>query len=210
MIKVAVADDHKILREGVIKIINESSIATVVAEADSVAEVKRLLENRPEIEVLMCDISFRDGSGYEVLEYCKKYNKRVKVILLSIYDQSPYATKAIEGGAVGYLTKDSSKEELLSAIENAASGKKYLSQSIMSDLVDNLNNPKKSHDFFSKVLSRREMEVLELVVAGLDTNEIADKLFISEKTVANYRLSILEKCGVKNIVHLIKLYMDHT
>lgn len=209
MIKVAVADDHKILREGIIKIINESGVAEVVFEAASVKEVKRLLEKESEIEVLLCDINFPDGDGYEVLEYCKKYNKKVKVILLSIHDQSPYATKAIDAGAMGYLTKDASKEELNSAIQSAVAGKKFLSQSIMSDIVENMNNPQKSHDFFTRVLSKRELEVLELIVNGYDTSEIAQKLFISDKTAANYRISILQKCEVKNVVQLIKLYMQH-
>ncbi len=210
MIKVAVADDHKILREGIIKIINDSTVATVVSEADSVAAVKRLLEKEAGIEVLLCDINFQDGDGYEVLDYCKKYNKKVRVILLSIHDQSAYATKAIEAGALGYLTKDASKEEVISAIQSAVAGKKFLSQSIMSNIVENMNNPTKSHDFFTKVLSKRELEVLELVVAGNGTNEIANKLFISDKTAANYRISILQKCGVKNVVQLIKLYMEHS
>ncbi len=210
MIKVAVADDHKILREGITKIINDSTVATVVAEADSVAEVKRILEKKNFIDVLVCDINFQDGDGYEVLDYCKKFNKKVKVILLSIHDQSPYATKAIEAGAMGYLTKDSSKEELLLAIQNAVVGKKFLSQSIMSNIVENLNKPRKDKSYFASLLSKRELEVLELVVAGLDTNEIAEKLFISDKTAANYRVSILQKCGAKNVVQLIKLYTKHS
>jgi len=210
MIKVAVADDHKILREGITKIINDSTVATVVAEADSVAEVKSILEKKNFIDVLVCDINFQDGDGYEVLDYCKKFNKKVKVILLSMHDQSPYAAKAMESGALGYLTKDSSKEELLSAIQNAVVGKKYLSQSIMSNIVENLNKPRRDKNYFASLLSKRELEVLELVVEGLDTDEIAEKLFISDKTAANYRVSILQKCGVKNVVQLIRLYTKHS
>jgi len=210
MIRVAVADDHKILREGITKIINDSTTVRVVAEADSVAEVKSILEKENFIDVLVCDINFQDGDGYEVLDFCKKFNKKAKVILLSIHDQSPYATKAIEAGAMGYLTKDSSKEELLSAIQNAAVGKKFLSQSIMSNIVENLNKPRRDKNYFASLLSKRELEVLELVVAGLDTDEIAEKLFISDKTAANYRVSILQKCGVKNVVQLIKLYTKHS
>ncbi|XOV93415.1 MAG: response regulator [Bacteroidota bacterium] len=208
MIKLAVVDDHKILREGIVKIIEDSSIATVIAESDSVSGIKKLLDNNSDIEVLLCDLNLQDGNGFEVLEYCNRFNKKVKVILLSIFDQSDYATKAINSGALGYLTKDSSSEEVISAIKNAVEGKKYLSQRIMSDLIENINNPGKKYDHFKKILSKRELDVLELIVAGDDTKEIAEKLFISEKTAANYRISIQQKCGVKNIVQLIKLYMS--
>jgi DNA-binding NarL/FixJ family response regulator len=209
MIKIALADDHGILREGMASILQASGKVVVVAEAATVAEAKTLLEQHPEVEILLCDINFPDGDGYEVLEYAKKYNKAVRIIFLTMHDKSSFATKAIEAGAMGYLTKDAAKEELLAAITAVSSGKKYFGQNIMSNIVENMNKPREGHDFFRKVLSKRELEVLELIIEGLDTDEIAGKLFISEKTAANYRNSILQKCDVKNVVQLIKLYLQH-
>lgn len=209
MIKIVVADDHAMLREGMVSILQASGKVEVMAEAGSVQEAKNMLEKYPEAEILLCDINFPDGDGYEVLDYSKRYNKAVKIIFLTMHDKSSYATKAIEAGAMGYLTKDAAKEELLTALVTVRSGKKYFGQNIMSNIVENINKPREGHDFFRKVLSRRELEVLELIVEGLDTNEIADKLFISEKTAANYRISILQKCDVKNVVQLIKLYLQH-
>lgn len=209
MINIAVADDHNILREGVVNIIKESGKVNVVGEADSIAAVKSLLDDRSlSFDILLCDINFPDGDGYEVLDYINTYNKGVKVIFLTMHDKSSFATKAIEAGAKGYLTKDTSQEEVVAAILAVSKGNKYFSQNIMANIVENINKPKEDHDFFKKVLSKREYEVLELIIEGMDTNEIADKLFISEKTVANYRISILQKCDVKNIVQLIKLYME--
>lgn len=209
MIKLALADDHNILREGIASVLKESGQVEIVKDVGSVKEVKILLDRHPEIEILLCDINFPDGDGYEVLAYIKKYNMATKVIMLTMHDKSSYATKALEAGALGYLTKDTAKDELISAILSVKNGNKYFGQRIMNNIVENMNKPQENHDFFKKVLSKRELEVLELIVEGLDTNEIANKLFISEKTVANYRNSILQKCDIKNIVQLIKFYLQN-
>lgn len=209
MINLAVADDHNMLREGMVNILKSTGDLKIIGEASTVQDTKRMLDTHPEIEILLCDINFPDGDGFEVLEFIKKFNKNVKLIFLTMHDKSSYARKAIENGAMGYITKDSGKEELLAALLAVKNGKKYFSQSIMNNIVENMNKPNNGHDFFKKVLSKRELEVLELIVEGLDTHEIAEKLFISEKTAANYRISILQKCDVKNVVQLIKLYMQY-
>jgi len=210
MIQLAVADDHQMLREGMVGILKSTGLINIIAEASSVQETKRMLDTHAQIEILLCDINFPDGDGFEVLDYIKQFNKKVKLIFLTMHDKSSFATKAIESGALGYVTKDAGKEELLAALLAVSAGKKYFSQSIMSNIVENMNKPKDGHDFFKKVLSKRELEVLDLIIEGLDTHEIADKLFISEKTAANYRISILQKCEVKNVVQLIKLYMQRS
>jgi DNA-binding NarL/FixJ family response regulator len=181
----------------------------VLAQSGTVAETKVTLDKYGDADILLCDINFPDGDGFDVLAYCKAYNKPVKVIFLTMHDKSSYATKAMEAGAKGYLTKDTPKEELIAGIASVYHGKKYIGQDVMSNIVDNMNKPKVGHDFFKKVLSKRELEVLELIVEGQDTDEIAAKLFISEKTAANYRVSILQKSDVKNVVQLIKLYLQH-
>lgn len=209
MIKIGVADDHNLLREGMVSLIKNYGTIEVVGESDTVQTTKRMIDTNSEIEILLCDIDFPDGDGFEVIEHIKKYNSKIKVIFLTMHDKSSYATKAIEAGAMGYLTKDAVKEELMTAITAVKNGRKYFSQNIMSSIVDNINKPQAGHDHFKKLLSKRELEVLELIIEGLDTNEIAEKLFISEKTAANYRISILQKCNVKNVVQLIKLYMQH-
>lgn len=209
MIKMLVADDHSLLREGVVNMLQLSGKCNVLAEAGSIAETKAMLDKYADADILLCDINFPDGDGYEILEYCRTYNRTVKVIFLTMHDKSSYATKAIDTGAKGYLTKDTPKDELVSGIIAVSQGKKYIGQSIMSNIVENMNKPKVGHDFFKQVLSKRELEVLDLIIEGQDTNEIAAKLFISEKTAANYRLSILQKCEVKNVVQLIKLYLQY-
>lgn len=209
MINVALADDHNILREGIANILQDTAEVKVVANVGSIEETKQLLDKHPEIEILVCDINFPDGNGYEVLEYIKRYNKKTKVIFLTMHDRSSFATKAIDEGAMGYLTKDAVKEELLAAIVSARNGKKYFGQNIMNSIVENINKPNLTQEFFKKVLSKRELEVLDLIIEGLDTKEISEKLFISEKTAANYRNIIMQKCNVKNVVQLIKLYLQH-
>lgn len=209
MIKIAVSDDHNLLREGIVTILNSTDTVSVVAEAATVSDTKLLLDRHPEIGILLCDINFPDGDGFEVLQYVKEYNKAVKVIFLSMHDKLSYATRAIDSGASGYLTKGVQKEELLTALKSVANGNKYIGQDIMNNFVEHMQKPDEDSNFFQKILSKRELEVLELIVAGLDTKEIAGKLFISEKTAANYRIAIMQKAGVKNIVQLIKLYLQH-
>jgi DNA-binding NarL/FixJ family response regulator len=208
MIRIAVCDDHSLLREGLVNILSSSGKISVEAQAGTVAEAKQMLDRHPEVSILLCDINLPDGDGYEVLKYVKTYNKAVKVVFLSMHDKSCFATRAMEAGAAGYLTKDAQKDELLTALLAVADGRKYIGQQIMINLVENMNKSNEGSDFFQKRLSKRELEVLELIVAGFDTKEIAEKLFISEKTAANYRIAIMQKCGVKNIVQLIKLYLE--
>src|SRR5690606_7859877 len=152
----------------------------IVAEAGTVADTKALLDKYPDISILLCDINFPDGDGFEVLQYVNDYNKSTKVIFLSMHDKSSYATRAIDAGASGYLTKEVQKEELLTALISVSNGRKYIGQDIMNDIVENIHRPVEDHSFFQKILSKRELEVLELIVAGVDTKEIADRLFISE------------------------------
>ena len=185
MIQIAVADDHSLLREGLVNLLDTSGKMKVVSEASTVQETKAVLDAHPEIEVLLCDINFPDGDGFEILEFIKRYNKSTKVVFLTMHDKSSYATRAIDAGASGYLTKDTSRDELLSGLLAVASGKKYIGQNIMNNIVQNMNKPHEGHDFFKKVLSKRELEVLDLIIEGMDTNEIAEKLFISEKTAEN-------------------------
>lgn len=209
MIKIAVADDHSLFREGILNMLRVSGNFSIVAEASTVKETKSMLDAHSNLDVLLCDINFPDGEGFEILEFIKAFNKATKVVFLSMHDKSSYATKAIDCGAYGYLTKDTALDELISGLQAVASGKKYLGQNIMSSIVENMNKPRQGHNFFNNVLSKRELEVLEMIIEGLDTNEIADKLSISEKTAANYRVSIMRKCDVKNVVQLIKLYLQH-
>ena len=209
MIKIAVADDHSLFREGIVNMLQASGNVMVLAEAATLQETRNVLDSHPDIDVLLCDINFPDGDGFEILQFIKTFNKATKVLFLSMHDKSSYATKAIDCGAYGYLTKDTAREELISGLLAVASGKKYLGQNIMASIVENMNKPREGHNFFKNVLSKRELEVLEIIIEGLDTNEIADKLFISEKTAANYRVSIMRKCDVKNVVQLIKLYLQH-
>lgn len=209
MIKISLLDDHAILREGIIKILEEAGEYDIIADIGTVKEAKLLLDKNPQLEILLCDINLPDGNGYEILEYAKAYNHGVKIIFLTMHDKPAFATKAIEEGAMGYLTKDTLKGELINAINAVQQGKKYFGQDIMLNIVENMNNPDEGKDYFKRILSKREFEVLELIVEGLETKEIADQLFISEKTAANYRNSIMQKCNVKNLVQLIKLYLKH-
>ncbi|MEQ9441749.1 MAG: response regulator transcription factor [Cyclobacteriaceae bacterium] len=207
--KIGLVDDHTILREGVIKILNEAGNVEVIHHVGSMKESHLMLDKYPAMDILLCDINLPDGNGYEILSYIKEYNYKPKVIFLTMHDKSSMATKAIELGAMGYLTKDAVKAELLNAIETVSVGKKYFGHNIMQNIVENMNKPQEGKEYFKKILSKREYQVLDLIVEGQDTKEIADQLHISEKTASNYRISIMQKCNVKNLVQLLKLYLRY-
>lgn len=211
-IKIIVADDHAILKEGITKLLYEYKDVLVVGEATDGAQTLSLVEHyQPHILVL--DINMRELNGYEVLQEIQRKKLPTKVLFLTMYDKPENIFKAMEMGAFGYLTKDTITEELIQAIRTINQGKFYFGQSIMKIIVDNRSlqgNQDRLNNKFKDLLSVREFEILSLVSEGLSSKQISEKLFISERTVANHRLNIMNKCGVSNTVELVKMYIQHT
>ena len=211
-ISVVIADDHAILREGVVKLLSEYPDVEVAGEAVDGRQALELVESlRPDI--LISDINMPHASGFVVLEQVVARALPTKVLFLTMLDAREFVFKAGVLGAAGYLSKDTVKTELVAAIRAIHAGKTYYGQSIMHKIITDpqasgAGNPaeKKLHE----LLSPREFEILHLVSQGLSSKQISEKLFISERTVANHRLNIMNKCGVKNTVELVKLYLQST
>jgi DNA-binding NarL/FixJ family response regulator len=207
-----IADDHAILREGVVKLLSEYQDIEVAGEAFDGQQALELVERlRPHI--LITDINMPHASGFVVLEQVIGRALPTKVLFLTMLDAQEFVFKAGVLGAAGYLSKDTVKTELVAAIRAISAGKTYYGQSVMHKIISDPhaskagNLPEKK---LHELLSPREFEILHLVSQGLSSKQISEKLFISERTVANHRLNIMNKCGVKNTVELVKLYLQST
>jgi DNA-binding NarL/FixJ family response regulator len=205
MIKVFLAEDHKLLREGIKYMFKDDPEILITGEACTGIEA---IENihKAEVDVLLIDIKLPGKNGFEVTNLVKTNFKHINILALSMMDDEDYVIKMIEAGALGYLLKNSGKEELLTAIKKVASGNFYLSHEIsksilkkFSELKNEMENPKLDIDF-----SEREMEILYHISEGKTNNEIADLVCISRRTVESYRKNLIEKTNTNNTASLIK------
>jgi len=205
MTRIALIEDHHIVQEGIKSLLEQYTHFELLWCASSQAEALTHLEAK-QPDVLVSDIHLPDGSGYEIAKQVLSSYPNIKIIFLSMFFEPQYIYKSVELGVLGYLTKESTVEELIVAIEKVAKGENYYGQQIVKNLLT--HQAKKKSPKLSDLLSVREMEIVELIYQGLNTKEIADKLFLSEKTVANHRLNIMSKLNVTNTVQLTKLYIN--
>ena len=209
MIKIIIADDHKIFRDGVISILADEADIEVIGEAADGESVIDLL-SRVEPDVLLLDISMGKTDGITVAGELAKKHPAVKILALSMHDEPDYIVKMSEAGAAGYLLKDAGSDELLKAVRRVADGETYYGQHASSALVKHLLNKDKRAAAKSKIpLTRREIEVLELIAAEYTNPEIAEKLFIGIRTVDTHRRNLIEKLNVKNTAGLVKYAIKH-
>jgi len=194
MIEVLIADDHRIVREGLKLILDEPSDISVIDEAANGLEVLQLVA-RNQYDVLILDISMPEKSGLDVLKEIRKDKPKLPILILSAYPEDQYAVRVIKAGANGYLTKESAPEELITAIRRVQLGKKYISLSLAEKLATYIeaDSDKPAHES----LSDREYEVMCMIASGLTVSEIAEKLFLSVKTISTYRTRILDKMSMR-------------
>jgi len=199
MIKILIADDHAIVREGLKQIVAEESDMRVTGEAANASELFELL-NKDSWEIVVLDINMPGKSGLEALKEMKIRNIKVPVLILSMFSEDQYGLRAIKAGAAGYLKKVSAPTELVSAIRKIVGGGKYISPTLAEKLADNVdvNNKKALH----QNLSDREYQIMCFISLGKSAEEIAEELAISIHTVYSYRNRILEKMHLKSNVEL--------
>jgi len=199
MIKILIADDHAIVREGLKQIVAEESDMKVTGEAANANELFELLD-KDSWEIVVLDINMPGKSGLEALKDMKTRNIKVPVLILSMFSEDQYGLRAIKAGAAGYLKKVSAPTELVSAIRKIVDGAKYISPTLAEKLADNFdaNNKKAPH----QNLSDREYQIMCFISLGKSAEEIAEELVISIHTVYSYRNRILEKMHLKSNVEL--------
>ncbi len=210
-IKVLLADDHAILTQGTAFILAEYDFIKVIGSVDNgEAAMEMVREAKPDI--LIADISMPGKSIFEITEEINKNEYATKVLVFSMHETAEYVFKALNSGVSGYLTKFSDKEEVVKAIRHIAGGGEYYSQPVTQIIVQGFKTRKKAevddHNPL-KVLSKREKEVLGMIAEGLNSKQIAERLFLSERTISNHRANMLQKCKVNNTVELVRLYLDH-
>jgi two-component system invasion response regulator UvrY len=206
MIKILIADDHAIVREGLKQIVAEEKDMLVAGEAGNTNEMFELLK-KEDFAIIILDISMPGRSGLEALKFLKKNYPQVPALILSMFSEEQYGLRALKAGAAGYLKKVSAPTELVSAIRKIVNGGKYINQSLAEKLADEYDSDRKErmHD----KLSNREYQIMCLIASGKSTEEIAIDLSISINTVYTYRNRILEKMHLKSNVELTQYALQN-
>ncbi|MDI6033174.1 response regulator transcription factor [Flavobacterium sp. LB2P84] len=205
-IRVVLADDHVFVRDGIKSLLENEANIEVVGEATDGLEALKIVEScKPDLLIL--DIRMPNMTGIEVVEKLRSQNNLVKIVMLSMHESEEYVLKSIKAGADGYLLKGSSKEEFLKALQTIANGGKYFSGDISSILIGQLNNstsiqePKQMPDE-EQLITKREREILKLLLSGKGNKEIAEALDISKRTAEVHRFNLMKKLKVKNLMEL--------
>lgn len=195
MVKILIADDHAIVREGLKQIVADTSDMIVIDEASDGHEVLALL-SKNNYDVVVLDIAMPGPIGLDILKEIRKESPKLPVLILSVYPEEQYAVRALKAGASGYLTKESAPDELITAIRKVSMGGKYITSSLAEKLAFELevDTEKPLH----KTLSDREFQVMCMIAKGRAIKDIAEELYLSPKTVSTYRSRILEKMKMKS------------
>lgn len=205
-IRVLIADDHAIVRQGLRQILSDTPDLTVSGEAENGVQAVQMVR-AGEWDVVLMDVSMPDRNGIDALKLIKKEHPRLPVLILSMYPEEQYAIRALKAGAAGYLTKQSAPELLVTAIRQVASGKKYVSPSLAEELANAIGDDceRPPHE----KLSDREYQTLCMIASGKTPAEIAEALNLSVKTVSVYRARLLEKMNLRNNAELTHYGLKH-
>jgi two-component system invasion response regulator UvrY len=206
VIRVLIADDHAVVRKGVRHILSELTDKFVAREAADSAEVMKRVR-KDDYDIVLLDIAMPGKDGLETLKEIKSEIPKLPVLILSMFPEEQFALRALKSGASGYLTKESIPEELIKAIQKIIKGGKYISESFSDELLASVDRDveKMSHES----LSDREYQVMLMIASGKTRKEIAEKLFLSVKTVSTYRTRILEKMELKTNADLTNYVNKH-
>ena len=207
MVRIAIADDHEIVRNGLIMLIDQEKDMEVQVEASSYTELILQLK-KVSVDLLILDLNLGDKNGIESIENVSNLFPTLPILVLSTYPEEPYAVQTFKAGASGYLNKTVISSELIKAIHKITAGKKYISESLAENLAYGLSLEKSNTDPI-ELLSKREYEVLSLIASGQTYKEIASKLDLSPKTVSTYRTRILEKLNLTSTAQLLRFAYEN-
>jgi len=205
-IRIAIIEDHQIIIDGIQMLLEDIDHIDVCYSAVTGAEGLDLILNNG-VELVLLDINLPDLNGFDVCKKIKQLKPECKVIALTMFGETGYISKMIKSGVDGYLLKNTGKQELLLAIDSVINGDKYFSAEVQKNLFT--QTPKSTNKSLIQKLSRREKEILTLIIEELTTDEIASQLFISSTTVISHRKSLLRKLNAKNTAGLVKAAYEY-
>lgn len=204
---IIIIDDHPLFREGLKTIISRDDRFKVVGEAGSGHEGLKMVE-RLKPDLVVVDISLPDQSGIQLTRDLRELLSETKILIVSMHSKIDYIAEAFQAGATGYVVKESASERLLQGLKSVAKGDYYLDSSVSHAVVENLmKSPLKAAkitDADYATLTPREQEVMRLLAEGLSSKSVAEKLFISPKTVENHRANIMNKLGLHSTIELVR------
>jgi len=200
-IRILIVDDHAIIREGLMRIIQSEKDMEVAGSVKNASEAINELSGHP-VDVVILDVNMPGRSGLDIIKDIKKLQPKAAVLMLSMYSEERFAIRALKAGASGYLTKDMATEEVITAIRIIHSGRRYITATLAESMANNLQetSEKNPHD----CLSDREFEVMCMIGAGKSVNEIAEVLSLSSRTVSTYRSRILIKMNLPNTSRIMQ------
>ncbi|MBI5436697.1 MAG: response regulator transcription factor [Nitrosomonadales bacterium] len=207
IIKVLVADDHALIRKGLKQILDDTSDIRVTGEAETGMQAITMARDN-KYDMALLDITLPDKHGIDVLRQLKLQCPGLPILILSMHPDEQYAMRSIRAGAAGYMNKQSAPSQLVTAIRQVASGRKYISSTLAEQLANDLakDSPQEvSH----QILSNREYQTLCLMASGKSLSEMADIMSLSAKTVSVYRARMLEKMGFKNNAAAVRYALNH-
>ena len=206
MIKIFIADDHVLIREGFKKILREEKDMCVVGEAQTAAETLERI-GTSECYILVLDLGLPDRPGLEVLKEIRKRSPHLNVLILSMFPEDRFALRVLKAGADGYLSKESAATELVEALRRIAGGRKYVSEEISQELLGKVSGdlPLLMHE----ALTDREFQILQMIASGKAISEIAAELNLSISTVNTHRTHVLEKMNMETNADLMRYAMEN-
>jgi DNA-binding NarL/FixJ family response regulator len=206
MIRIVIADDHTIVREGLKQILSAAGDLAVIGEAQNGREVLERVRGL-DFEVLLLDMSMPGKSGIELIKQVRAEKPKLRILVLSMHEEEQYAVRAIKAGAAGYLTKDSASAQLVSAIRKVAGGGAFITDSVAQQLA--LGAMPQTQGPPHSALSDREFQVFRELVSGKAVSEIAAELNLSVKTVSTHKARIMQKMNMSNPAELIRYAIHH-
>lgn len=207
MINVLIAEDHTIVRNGIKMLLQTDSDINIVGEATCGADVIEQMSQSGKVDLLLTDIQMQEMDGIMLISKAKAINAETEVVVLSMHNDVSYIGQAFAQGASGYLLKECNTDELLFAIKQVASGRKYICMDLSVKLLELCGQRKSTCSTKQQLnveFSERELEVLRLIGEGMTNDEMSDKLFLSKRTIEGHRQSLLNKTGSRNTATLIR------
>jgi len=204
MTRFLIADDHALMRRGLIQLLSEDFPDSLFGEAWNAHQIFEKVQEQ-EWDLVVLDINLPDKSGLDVLKQLKSAHPGLSIFVLSVHKEEEYAVRVLKAGASGYLSKDSAPEELVKAVRKILGGGRYVSPSLGEKLAFELEKGEDAH----KMLSDREYQVMLMIASGKSITEIADTFCLSVHSISTYRSRIFEKMGFKNNAELIHYVIDH-